>query len=175
MIPEIETERLILRGMIRADFPAYLAIWQEPEVVRFTGGTTRSESECWSRFLNMAGSWMIEGFGQWAITLKPDQALVGQTGFFNARRDIGDDFDTAPEAGWVLSAKAHGRGYGREAVEAAHRWFDTQPFGGCSHAMIDTGHAASFAIADRLGYNTMRHCQYAGEPVALLRRDMRKK
>ncbi|MGC1428927.1 MAG: GNAT family N-acetyltransferase [Albidovulum sp.] len=173
MIPEIETERLILRGMIRADFPAYLAIWQEPDVVRFTGGTARSESECWSRFLKIAGSWMIEGFGQWAITRKSDQAFVGQTGFFSAKRDIGDDFDAAPEVGWALSAKVHRQGYGREAVEAAHRWFDAQPFGGCSHAMIDTGHAASFAIAKRLQYKPVRQCQYAGDPVVVLRRDVR--
>lgn len=173
MVPVIETGRLRLRGMERADFPAYAALWQEPEVVRFIGGKPRSETESWGRFLNIAGNWVVEGFGQWAITLREDGRLIGQTGFFHARRGIGADFDAAPEAGWVLSAAVHGRGYGREAVEAAHRWFDAQPFGGVSHAMIEIGHEVSFAIAHRLGYAGFRESVDLGDRVLLMRRDLR--
>lgn len=38
MIPVLETERLILRWMVRGEFGAFAAIWAEPEVVRFIGG-----------------------------------------------------------------------------------------------------------------------------------------
>ena len=38
MIPRIETDRLILRGYVRDDFEDYVALWQDPDVVRFTGG-----------------------------------------------------------------------------------------------------------------------------------------
>lgn len=171
MIPVIETERLRLRGFGKADFPAYAAIWQEPEVVRFTGGAPRTLPESWGRFLNTAGHWAVEGFGQWAITRRQDGALIGQTGFFHAMRGIGADFDAAPEAGWVLSASAHGKGYGREAVAAAHRWFDARTFGGVSHAMIEVGHDASFALAARLGYRPTRETGYLGARVVLLRRE----
>jgi RimJ/RimL family protein N-acetyltransferase len=171
MVPMIETGRLRLRGFERADFAAYAALWREPEVVRFTGGEPRSIPDCWGRFLNMAGNWVIEGFGQWAITRIEDGALIGQTGFFNAMRQIGADFDAAPEAGWVLTTAAHGKGYGREAVEAAHRWFDAQPFGGRSHAMIELGHTGSFTLAARLGYVAMRDADYLGSRVTLLVRD----
>lgn len=173
MVPFVETERLILRGMRRADFPAYVALWQEPEVVRFIGGTPRSESESWGRFLGIAGHWVMEGFGQWAIVRRNDGALIGQTGFFRALRGIGADFDAAPECGWVLTAEAHGQGYGREAVEAGHRWFDAQPFGGVSRAMIEVEHEASFAVAGRLGYVPMREAEYMGDRVVLLGRDVR--
>ena len=170
MIPEIGTERLILRGFGRADFAAYAALWQEPEVVRFTGGEPRSLPDRWGRFLAIAGSWAIEGFGQWAILGREDGALIGQTGFFNALRGIGADFDAAPEAGWVLTAAAHGRGYAAEAVAAAHRWFDAQPFGGASHAMINLDNDRSFGLAARLGYGRVRDADYRGASVRLMRR-----
>lgn len=172
MVPVIETERLVLRGMVRADFPALAAIWREPEVVRFIGGRPRPLSESWAVFLRIAGSWVIDGFGQWAITRKADGAFLGQAGFFTGMRGLGSDFDDAPEAGWVLTASAHGQGYGREAVTEAHRWFDAQPFGRRSRAMIEVGHAASFAIAERLGYVAFRETEDLGDRVVLLARDI---
>lgn len=171
MIPVIETERLVLRGMVKADFSAFAAIWREPEVVRFIGNKPRPLAESWTVFLKVAGNWAIEGYGQWAITRREDGAFLGQTGFFTGMRGIGADFDAAPEAGWVLTASAQGRGYGREAVTAAHRWFDAQPFGGRSHAMIELGHAASFAIAESLGYVPMRETEDLGDRVMLLARE----
>ncbi|MEZ5779872.1 MAG: GNAT family N-acetyltransferase [Paracoccaceae bacterium] len=173
MAPVIGTERLMLRAMARADFAAYAAIWQEPEVVRFIGNKPRPLNESWTVFLKIAGNWVIEGFGQWGVFRKEDGVLIGQTGFFTSKRGIGEDFDAAPEAGWVLGAAAQGQGYGREAVGAAHRWFDAQPFGGRSHAMIEIGHAASFAIAERLGYAPMRETEDLGDPVMLMARDIR--
>ena len=170
MVPVIETDRLILRGMVRDDFAAFAAAWQELEVVRFIGGKPRPEAESWGVFLRIAGSWAIEGFGQWAIIRKADGAFLGQAGFFNAMRGIGADFDAAPEAGWVLRAAAHGHGYGREAVTAAHRWFDAQVFGGRSHVMIEIGHAASFAVAERLGYRALRETEDLGDRVMLMER-----
>ena len=171
-MPVIETERLILRGMVRGDFPALAAIWQEPEVVRFIGRKPRPVPESWAVFLRIAGSWVIEGFGQWGIIRKADGAFLGQAGFFTGMRGLGPDFDAAPEAGWVLTAGVHGQGYGREAVTAAHRWFDAQPFGGRSRAMIEIGHAASFAIAGRLGYVPIRETEDLGDRVMLLARDI---
>lgn len=171
MIPVVETDRVILRAMGRGDFPAYAALWQEPEVVRFIGGKPRTLPDSWGRFLNIAGNWVIEGYGQWGIFRRADGCLIGQTGFFRPMRGIGEDFDAAPEVGWAVTGAVHGQGYGREAAEAAHRWFDAQPFGGHSLAMIEVGHEASFALARRLGYRPMRAAEYEGDAVALLRRD----
>lgn len=173
VVPLIETERLILRGMTREDFSALAAIWQEPEVVRFIGGKPRPVAESWAIFLRIAGSWAIEGFGQWGIFRRSDGTFLGQAGFFTAMRGLGADFDDAPEAGWVLTASVHGQGYGREAVGAAHRWFDSQSFGGRSRAMIEVGHAASLAVARRLGYRELRRAEDMGDPVILLARDLR--
>jgi RimJ/RimL family protein N-acetyltransferase len=61
MVPVIETERLVLRGFERADFPAYAALWQAPEVVRFISKAPRPVGECWAIFLKIAGSSAMGG------------------------------------------------------------------------------------------------------------------
>jgi RimJ/RimL family protein N-acetyltransferase len=170
MIPQIESERLVLRGMCRDDFPRFAEIWREPSVVRYIGNKPRSDSESWGAFLRIAGSWALEGFGQWAIVRKADGQLVGQTGFFNAMRGLGEDFDAAPEAGWVIATAAQGKGYGPEAVRAAHRWYDFQSFAGRSNCMIEVGHAASFRIAEDLGYRPLREIETDGDKVVLMTR-----
>ena len=171
-IPQLVTDRLILRGLEKDDFPAFAAVWQEPEVVRFIGAKPRPLSESWGVFLRIAGSWVINGLGQWAITRRSDGRYLGQCGFFFAMRGLGEDFDGVPEAGWVLTTDVHGQGLGREAVAAAHGWFDAQPFGGQSVAMIEMGHEGSFAVARRLGYRPMREVEDTGDRVMLLCRDL---
>ncbi|MEZ5771634.1 MAG: GNAT family N-acetyltransferase [Defluviimonas denitrificans] len=170
MIPRIETDRLILRGYVRDDFEDYVALRRDPEVARFTGGVPRKASDIWGRFLGIAGNWAIEGFGQWAVIRRADGRLIGQTGIFRAMRGLGAEFDAAPEAGWILTGAAHGQGYGGEAVDAAHRWFDASPHAGPLHAMIEPENAASFRIAERFGYLRSREAEYEGAAVVLMRR-----
>jgi len=168
-IPVLRTQRLILRGMVLADFPAFVSLWQEPEVVRFIG-QPRAEAESWGGFLRIAGSWALEGFGQWAITAAADGAFLGQAGFFRGARGLGADFDSVPECGWVLTGAAQGQGLGREAVEAVHGWLDAQALAGPTVAMIEVGHEASLKLATRLGYRPMREIEEGGDRVTLLRR-----
>lgn len=170
MIPIIETARLRLRPFRRDDFPEFAAIWQEPEVMRFIGRKPRPVAESWGTFLRIAGSWALDGYGQWAVEQKADGALIGQTGFFTAMRGLGADFDASPESGWVFTTKAQGQGFGPEAVRAAHDWFDAQDLGGRTVAMIELGHAASFRVAERLGYRPMREVEDLGDRVMLLER-----
>lgn len=167
--PTLKTPRLTLRAMVRDDFEAFAAMWQEPEVMRFTG-PPRSRGDCWGIFLRIAGSWVIEGFGQWAVTRTADGAFLGQVGFFRAMRGLGPDFDARPEAGWALCAAAHGQGYGVEAARAAHGWFDAQPFAGPTVAMIEVGNDVSFRVAAGLGYRPLREVEDAGDRVMLLER-----
>jgi RimJ/RimL family protein N-acetyltransferase len=170
MIPVIQTERLNLRGMGLADFPAFAAIWAEPEVVRFIGGTPFGLADAWVKFLSNAGGWVLGGYGQWGIFRKSDDVLLGFTGFFGAMRGLGPDFDAVPEVGWVLRADAHGQGFGLEATVAAHEWFDRQALGGASVALIDEGHVGSLRLAERLGYRKMREAEFSGDKVWLLKR-----
>lgn len=168
-IPEIITKRLELRAMRTGDFDRFAEIWANPDVVRYIG-KPKTRNEAWQAFLSNAGHWQMYGIGQWAIVERASQQLIGQTGFFFAQRGLGSDFDECLEAGWVLAAEAQGKGYGPEAVAAAHGWFDTQRPGPLV-AVMSKANAASRRVADKLGYDVLRWAELTGDPVLLLQRE----
>lgn len=168
-IPTINTQRLTLRGMRAEDFKRFAEIWAMEEVVAHIDGKPWPRSKAWAAFLRNAGHWQITGFGQWAIQRHRAPDISGQVGFFYAKRDLGEDFDAYPEAGWVLTPDAQGQGLGLEAVRAAHDWFDRVVTGRLV-CMIDPAHTPSLKMADAMGYVAMRDAEYHGSPVRLMAR-----
>lgn len=168
-IPTINTQRLTLRGMRAEDFSRFAEIWAIPEVVRHIDSGPWPRSKAWSAFLRNAGHWQITGFGQWAVQKHRAASMSGQVGFFYAKRDLGEDFDAYPEAGWVLCPEAQGHGFGIEAVRAAHDWFDRVVTGQLV-CMIAPEHDASRRIADALGYKPMRDTTVEGRAACLMAR-----
>jgi RimJ/RimL family protein N-acetyltransferase len=82
------------------------------------------------------------------------------------------DFDDCLEAGWVFASEAQGKGYGPEAVVAAHEWFD-QCRPGPLVAVMTKANVASRRVADALGYELLRWAELTGDPVVLLHRTAR--
>ncbi|WP_025053980.1 GNAT family N-acetyltransferase [Sulfitobacter noctilucicola] len=168
-IPTINTQRLTLRAMRSEDFARFAEIWATPEVVSQITGKPRSKALSWDSFLRNAGHWQISGFGQWAIQPRDMAQMAGQTGFFFGSRDLGSDFDTYPEAGWVLAPEAQGRGLGLEAVQAAHDWFD-RVIAGRTVCIITPENINSLRIAATLGYEELREVEMGGDVVRLMTR-----
>jgi len=168
-IPTINTARVTLRAMRAEDFTRFADIWATPEVVRFIGGKPWPKPRAWDAFLRNAGHWQITGFGQWAVQVHGQTEMAGQTGFFYGSRNLGEDFDPFPEAGWVLHPDVHGQGVALDATKAAHEWFD-RIIAGPTVCMIDRDHAASLHLAETLGYRPMRMDEYEGEWVQLMKR-----
>ncbi|KIC44053.1 acetyltransferase [Ruegeria sp. ANG-S4] len=168
--PMINTARLTLCAMRPEDFDRFAEIWRDPEVVRHVGGTPRTRGEAWDSFLRNAGHWQMTGFGQWAVVLQSNRKLIGQAGFFFGNRSLGSDFDSFPEAGWVLAPEGQGQGYGFEAAQAAHDWFD-RVIPGPLVALIDAGNTVSQKLAAKLGYSLLREAEYRDTPVHLFRRN----
>ncbi len=168
-IPTINTSRLTLRAMSPQDFDRFSEIWAMPEVVAYIGGVPRSRSASWASFLRNAGQWQITGFGQWAIEQRSTKRIIGQVGFFHGCRDLGEDFDTSPEAGWVLAPEAQHQGFGIEACQAAHEWYDRVVTGPLA-CLLSAENAASARIAQHLGYAPLRVCDLDGHAVQLMTR-----
>ena len=61
----------------------------------------QTRAECWPRFLRLAGSWTICGYGNWLVFDKAG-AFIGVVGFFDAFRELGPDFDDHRELGMCL-------------------------------------------------------------------------
>lgn len=152
----IETQRLLLRQPVLTDLKAISAIYADPDVVRHIGdGKPGTQQDSWFRLLRFAGHWQLRGFGYFAVMEKETGVFVGNVGLASFMRGLGDDFDPYPEAGWVLAASAHGKGYATEAAQAAHDWFDREHGPQRTVCIIDPPNAGSIRVAEKLGYRLM--------------------
>lgn len=170
LAPPLETERLILRGHVEADFADSAAMWGDPDVTRFIGGRPFTEEEVWARLLRYVGHWQVKGYGYWVVRERAGGRFVGEVGFADFRRAITPPFGEAPEAGWALAAWAHGKGFGREAVQVLTSWGD-QRFGGArTVCMISPENAPSIALAVRCGFREYARTRYHDDPTVLFER-----
>ena len=170
-IPILETERLILRGHRRDDFPDYARMWADPDVTRFIGGKPFTEEEAWARFMRAFGHWALVGFGSWSVQERASGARVGDVGFLDVRREIVPSMHDIPEMGWSFDKPAQGKGYATEAVRAALAWGEGH-FGRRRFAcIIAPENTASLRVAAKTGFREAARTTYKGEPTVMLYRD----
>ena len=118
-LPELETERLLLRKMRLDDARAMFAYASDPEVTRYVLFETHRSIEDSEAFLRLAVEGYERGdFGGWGVVLKDSGAFVGTCGV---------DYGYAPEharaeLGYVLSREHWGKGLMPEAVRAVIRF-----------------------------------------------------
>ena len=168
-IPTIETERLVLRAPVLADFSCSLATWSDPDVVRFIGGVPATEEDVWARLQRYVGHWHLLGFGMFVVCDKTGNYL-GEIGFLDARRGMVPKLD-APEVGWVLRPSAHGQGFASEAVGAVLAWGEQNIREAQSFmCIIDPGNAPSIRVADKMGFREIAQTTYKGSPTIVFRR-----
>ncbi len=145
MIPRLETERLVLRGLTAEDFEPLAAFMADPEVVRYLTGEPQSRADAWRGLAAALGHWHLRGYGVWAVERKSDRAFMGRVGMINPEGWPG------LEIGWTLGRPYWGHGYATEAARAAMAYgFATQPVDRLI-SCIDPDNVASQAVAKRLG------------------------
>ena len=170
VIPTLETPRLTLRPHRLADFEPFAAMWREPAVTRFLGGSPLSREAAWIRFLRQAGQWHYSGFGYFAVEEKASGDFIGEVGFQEMRRDLVPSIEGTMEAGWLLAPAAHGRGLALEAMQVALGWADANGAGDRITCLIHPEHAASLRLAARLGFLATGESTYHGAPIVMLDR-----
>jgi len=170
-VPVLQTERLILRGHMAEDFPAYARMWAHPDVTRFISGAPLSEEDAWAKFMRAFGHWALMGYGFWSVHEKAGGLRVGETGFLNVKRIIEPSLEGIPEVGWAFDKPAHGKGYATEAVRAVLAWGETR-FGKRRFVcIIAPDNAASLNVAAKTGFREAARTTYKGEPTVVLYRD----
>jgi RimJ/RimL family protein N-acetyltransferase len=161
-VPVIETPRLRLRAHTVADFEPYCALWNEPEVFRYTTTKPISPEEVWLRLLRNGGEWAMLGFGSWLAEEKATGELVGEVGIFDRHRDI-EPAITVPEIGWILATAKHGKGY---ATEAASGSSPTRSSASSTRTMRDR------FVAAKCGFVEYARTDFRGGPAVLLKRPL---
>ena len=170
-IPNIETARLKMRGHRLDDLDDCVAMWSDPIVVRYIGGTPSTAQRTWLRLLAYRGHWSVMGFGYWAIEDKTTGSFVGEVGFADFKRDIASSMQNVPELGWALVPRYHGKGYATEAVRAALAWGDAYFQAARTVCLISTDNIASIRVAEKCGYREFEKTDFGGEPTLFFVRE----
>ena len=113
-----ETERLVLRRELPGDLEVWLEHMNTPEVMKMVGGVQSPEAVAES-FAKMAAA--ADGLLSFCfLALKVEGTLIGKCGLSRIETAVApDELRGAVQAGWTLRADCWGRGYAREAAEAA--------------------------------------------------------
>lgn len=167
----IETERLLLRRHTLADYEPAYAIYSDPNVVRHIGdGKPATRQDVWFRLLRFVGHWQLLGYGLFAVIEKETGRFVGEVGFADFKRGLGDEFDPYREAAWIMAAETHGKGYATEAARAAHDWFDRTHGRQKTVCIIDPPNTGSIRVAEKLGYQLIGERPFRDASVLMFER-----
>ena len=163
----LTTKRLTLKPVSTADFPDLQRLWGDEDFTRYVMGRSLRAEEVWFRLLRDIGHWTALGHGNWSMRLTETGAYVGTVGVLDYQRELDIPFD-APELGWGIGGEHQGKGLAREGLDAALGWADAHY--ARTVCMIGPENAASFKLAERVGYRIFREGRYKDEPITLLER-----
>lgn len=113
-----ETDRLLIRGITRADTPALFSVFSDPDVIEYAIGhphTTETDTQYYIDSVLEAyttGHALIMG-----ISLKSSQTLIGIIGF-----ELWFSAHNRAEIGYTLGKPYWGAGYATEALNALCRY-----------------------------------------------------
>lgn len=147
--PTLETERLLLREIVRADVPALFAIHGDPECMRWFGVDPIPDEAGAEKLVEVFASWrtMPNPGTRWAIQLKEQPTLLGTCGLFAWNRGW-----RKCTIGYELNTKVQGNGYMQEALHACIDWGFERMQLNRIEAQVHPSNEASIKSLERLGF-----------------------
>jgi ribosomal-protein-alanine N-acetyltransferase len=143
-IPELATDRLVLRAFRDPDRAPFAALNADPAVMgHFPATLTRAQSDALvDRILDR---WAVDGHGLWAVERTEDGAFLGFAGLALLA------YLPQPEIGWRFARFAWGQGFATEAARAALDWgFGVRRFDEVV-SVTTVGNSRSRAVMERIG------------------------
>ena len=158
-IPEIETERLILRAPVSADVEPWITFVLDPEFVRYvpTSSGNRTPRERAERTIGAYQQrWEqrpLSAMG-WAVTRKQDGQFIGLCGVEGVSGTHEGELD------YLLGKPYWGQGFATEAARAVVRFgFEHTTWDRIVAAIVPTD-SASGRVLDHLGFIYEKHVNY---------------
>ena len=146
LIPQLETQRLTLRGLREEDLDAYADMCGDPEVMRYIGnGKPLSHRQSWRSMAMILGHWQLRGYGMWAVEERQSGELIGRIGCWQPEGWPGF------EIGWMLRRTYWGRGLATEGAKAAMDYAFRELQRSHVISVISPENAASSRVAQKLG------------------------
>ncbi len=160
-IPELRTDRLLLRAFRAEDVEAYLAMCADREVMRYVSGSPLSAEDSWRQLAMFAGHWTLRGFGTWAVEERASGRFAGRIGLHYP------EGWPDRELGWALARPFWGQGYAEEGARAAL----AHAFGTLGWerlvSLIHPENERSIRLATRLGARLEGAADVRGHAVAV--------
>ena len=161
----LETERLKMRWLTLDDAELMLAVWNDPDFIKYVGDRGIYTLEQAHDALQAGAFKLYEdyGYGPFRVALRTDDRAIGTCGLF--RREGFDD----PDIGWSVLPPYCGHGYAYEAASAVLQ-FAWQNVGVSRlTAFVDAKNVPSIGLAEKLGlrYESMTRLVGDDEDVCL--------
>jgi RimJ/RimL family protein N-acetyltransferase len=164
LVPVLKTDRLILRAPRVEDFAVYAETACSDRGAGIGGPMNRADA--WWDFVQLASGWMLHGHGGWTI----EGRETGETlGFVLIGLEPGDQ---EPELGYLLGAKAEGRGIAQEAARAVLAFARDTLKCKTLVSYIDAANARSIRVAERLGAQRDGDVTFEGETALVCRHNL---
>ncbi len=157
-MPEIETDRLLLRQFKMDDLDALAKLFADPEVVKYLGsGEPASRAETETALRSIIAHWERHGFGRWAAVYKPTGGLIGYGGLRS--------FHGEPELVYLLGQSYWRRGLATEmALASLNFGFEQLRFERII-AMAKTQNVRSHRVLEKAGMRFERAANIYGMDV----------
>ncbi|MDC7995536.1 GNAT family N-acetyltransferase [Altibacter sp. HG106] len=144
----LKTDRLGLRNWKDSDFPPFIAMGQDPEVMRYFPKllSTQESEDLIQRFLQ---HFILHGFTYFAVERLDTSEFIGFTGLMH--QNFESDFTPCVDIGWRYKPSAWGYGYATEAaracLNAAYQKFNVTDV----YSVAPQQNQASIAVMKRIG------------------------
>ncbi|TPG42263.1 GNAT family N-acetyltransferase [Flavobacterium pectinovorum] len=159
----IETERLILRELIKSDAEGMFELDSNPNVHVFVGKKpVKSIDESHAYIENLQQQYRDFGTGRWAVILKETNEFIGWSGIKFITDEINNHKDFY-EIGYRFIEKHWGKGYATEAGKAFVDYAFNVLKVEALYAYADPGNDNSRSILEKLGLRYVNSFEYQGE------------
>jgi RimJ/RimL family protein N-acetyltransferase len=162
--PVVATERLILREWREEDAAPWQAICSDPEVMRHLGPLMSME-DARSYIARTQAIQAEHGYCFWAMERREDGALMGFCGVKPGAE--GTPIAGRLEIGWRMGTAFWGKGYAREAAQAAIEWIWANRAEDSIWAITTPDNNRSWGLMERLGMTRRADMDFEHQKLAV--------